>query len=45
MWVVAAIFLRDEYKDAHDYIELKQVQVNGAVRPHWWWVVQADDQL
>lgn len=45
MWVVAAIFLRDEYKEAHDFIELKQVQVNGVARPYWWWVVQAGDQL
>jgi hypothetical protein len=45
MWVVAAIFLRDEYKAAHDFIEIRQVQVNGAVRPYWWWVVQAGDQL
>lgn len=45
MWVVAVIFLRDEYKEAHDFIELKQVKVNGVVRPYWWWVVQAGDQL
>ena len=45
MWVLAAGLLRQEYKAAHDFIDLGVIKVNETVCSHWWWIVQPGDTI
>lgn len=45
MWVLAVGLLKQEYKEAHDFIEIGEVSVNGQRRHNWWWIIQSGDQI